>query len=135
PLPPGGPASTPWRHGGGASAAAWSSGAGVSDGGAARVLRAGPGWLARLPDPSPPALHGLAPGLRRDRRDPRAAFLLRPLRRSGCSLLPSARNRRARARRTAGPAPADADPGANAAGVDRDLAGRRRRDRDRRGDR
>ena len=67
------------RPSGSASAAAPSSGAGARDRSAAGVLRARPGRLARLRHAAAPALHGLAPELRRDRRLPRAA----PLRAAG----------------------------------------------------
>ena len=53
-----------------ASAAAPSSGAGARDRGAAGVLRARAGRLARLRHAAAPAVHGLAPELRRDRRLP-----------------------------------------------------------------
>ena len=60
-----------------ASAAASSSGAGARDRGAAGVLRARAGRLARLRHAAAPAVHGLAPELRRDRRLPRAALCTR----------------------------------------------------------
>ena len=68
------------RRSASASAAAPSSGAGARDRSAAGVLRARPGRLARLRHAAAPALHGLAPELRRDRRLPRAAPLRGPAR-------------------------------------------------------
>ena len=126
------PASRTSRPSASASAAAPSSGAVARDRSAAGVLRARPGRLARLRHAAAPALHGLAPELRRDRRLPRAAPLRGPARGRARRLLPRPRHLRARVGRAERPAAADEDPRARARRPDRRAAGDRRRDRDRR---
>ena len=78
--------------------------------GEAGVLRAAPGRLARLRDAAAPAVHGLAPLLRRRRRLPRGRGLVGPARAHRARLLPRDGHRRARTRRARGPAAADGDP-------------------------
>src|SRR5205823_6568864 len=81
--------------------------------------------LARLPHAAPPALHGMAPELRRDRRVSGAARLYRPAGRGSCGVLPRSRRGRARARRAPGPSARDPHPRRDSARAHGDLLRRR----------
>ena len=92
-----------------------------------------PGQLARLRDAAAPAVHALAPLLRRDRRGARDGLRARAARRGARRLRARHGRRRARARRAAGAPARDADPAARARG--RSPWFDRGRRRDRRGER
>src|SRR5581483_5076468 len=103
-----------------------------SAGAAPRLLRGARWRLARLVDRAAPALHGMAPGVRRARRIARVARRPRPAARDPARVLRSRRRGRARARRAAGPAPPHRDPGGRAERGGGGRARDRRRTRRRR---
>ena len=78
--------------------------------GEARVLRPAAGRVAGLRDAAPPAVHGLAPRLRRRRRLSRRRGVVEQARVDRARLLPRHGHRRARARRAHRQASADVDP-------------------------
>ena len=90
-----------------------------------------PGRLARPRHAAPPAVHGLAPELRRARRRGRAARSRAPPAGRARRLLPRRRRQRSRARRAARPAAADAPVATDAHRARRARPGRRGGDRDR----
>ena len=127
------PGSRTCARGDSASGAASSSGAGAGElRVAAGLLRARPGWLARLRDAAPRALHALASLLRRDRSGAGAGARSQPVALGPGGVPARARRGRPRTRRAPRPPAAHGDPEARAHLARRGVSDCRRRDRDRR---